>query len=235
MRRIVPVLLTLLAAAPAAAIDQWIVVEPPSPAPGETVTLDLRLGERWEGTERYHDPTTTTLFQHIWKSGRENLDGTPGEPPLARFTTAERPGVELVVHSAHAPKTVHHQRHSKAVIVVGDAPEGGELHLSEIGQRLEIVPQTDPVAIARRGGPCQVQILWEREPVDGVGVYAMPESDPKGGFTSGTTDEIGLVTLDLDRPGRWMIGVAYKTPCEDCGETEVERTWASLTLVAGGE
>jgi hypothetical protein len=42
----------------------------------------------------------------------------------------------------------------------------------------------------------------------GVQVRAVPEVDRDGGSRTATTDEIGLASFELDKPGLWLIEVA---------------------------
>ncbi|NIM60599.1 MAG: DUF4198 domain-containing protein, partial [Acidobacteria bacterium] len=89
-----------------------------------------------------------------------------------------------------------------------------------------IVPQTDPVLLARDGGRLEVQVLFEREPLAGVNLLAMPKRDPMESIVTGVTDEIGVGSLDLPRGGLWLIQVNYKT-------RKKERFRSTLVLQAG--
>jgi uncharacterized GH25 family protein len=94
------------------------------------------------------------------------------------------------------------------LLVIDQAGTDNPIRWSELGQRLEIVPQSDPVKLARGGGKLEVQVLFEREPLAGARVRALPEADRSGGAKMATTDEIGLASVVLDRPGLWLVEVA---------------------------
>lgn len=201
----------------ARAAELWIQPEPLSPQPGQEVRLRLFRGEPFAGEEQPFHGASTGRFQRIWKSGRANLKSSNGSKPVGRFR-AKKAGVQLV---AFTPK--QGGNYCKAVIIVGKAEPGDPLRWSEVGHRLEIVPQTDPVLLAHRGGDLEVQVLLEREPLAGVRVRAHPAAAPANGTRRAVTDEIGLATLKLDRPGPWMVRVEQRNGLS-----------ATLVLAAGG-
>ena len=209
------------------AADLWIQPDPAKAQPGKRVDLRLYEGSPFGGEELPFKPDEATLFQRLWKGGRVNANNPEGSKPAARFNP-DRPGVHMVVYSSAAG-----DRFCKAFVVVGAAPEGDPLRWSELGQTLEIIPQTDPAILARAGGTLEVQILFDREPLAGARVTAIPEADSEAGPRSKITDEIGVVRFRLDRPGRWMIRVAHRGPCEGCGEKAPESFAATLVLAAG--
>ena len=119
--------------------------------------------------------------------------------------------------------------HAKALVIVGDAAASSPLRWSELGQRLEIVPQSDPVQLIRGGGELEVQVLWEREPLAGVSVEAVLRDGARQAAQVATTDEIGVVRFDLQRRGFWVICVEH-----DAGFGDGALASATLTLAASG-
>lgn len=204
----------------------WIAAEPFDPRPGDEVTLRLMRGGPFAGLEQDDHEDRGVRFQHLWKSGRANLD-LGGGRPVARIRPAE-PGVHLIAYSSTAGGR---ERYAKAILVVAGAESGGPLRWSELGQRLEIVPQTDPVELLRRGGRFEIQLLWEREPLAGATVLAVPRSAPRTDPQQSLTDEIGVATFDLGED-LWMIGVTHRGPTGDRSSPGVDST-ATLVLPAG--
>jgi hypothetical protein len=200
-----------LPSAAAAAGAQWLVPEPATAEKPCEIVVRLFDGEPFDGEERPFARGEGVIFQRVWKSGRAGLDKSGG-----RFSV-ERPGVQLIGYGSPASGD-----YCKALVVVGDAGRGDPLRYSEMGQRLEIVPQSDPVVLLEGGGRLELQVLFEREPLAGVVVRAIPQDDPAGGVLKARTDEIGLVDFALDRSGLWMIAV------------EKETLSATLVLMAGG-
>ena len=194
----------------------WISLEPSTAEAGERVAVRLMYGDGFGGREQPFRDETGVRFQHLWKGGRADL-GIVGGMPAARLLPAE-PGVHLVSHGSAAATP---EQYTKALLVVAGATAGSPLHWSELGHRLEIVPQTDPVELLARGGTLELQVLWEREPLADATVSAIARANP-GSVLRARSDEIGLVSFELDRPGTWLIQVAREG-----------RAHASLTLVAG--
>jgi hypothetical protein len=205
----------------------WIAAEPVDPRPGDEVAVTLMHGGPFAGVEQDYHEDRGALFQHLWKNGRANL-GVEGGSPAARIRPSE-PGVHLLAYGSAAGGREHY---AKALLVVAGAVAGGPLRWSELGQRLEVVPQTDPVDLLRRGGRLEIQVLWEREPLAGATVLAVPRSAPRTAPQQSVTDEIGVATFDLDREDLWMIGVAHSAPTEDRRSARVDST-ATLVLAAG--
>jgi hypothetical protein len=223
---VLPLLGTTFFATPCAA-DLWIQPDPVRVQSGTTVDIRLYEGSPFGGEELPFKPDDAILFQRLWKGGRVNAINPEGSKPAARFTP-DRPGVHMAVYNS-----AEGDRFCKAFVVVGAAAEGDPLRWSELGQTLEIVPQSDPAILARAGGTLEVQILFDREPLAGARVTAIPEVDSAAGARSKITDEIGVVRFRLDRPGRWMVRVAHRGSCEGCGESAPESFAATLVLAAG--
>lgn len=175
---------------------QWLVPEPATAEPPSEIVVRLFEGEPFDGKERPYAEGREVLFQRVWKSGRVGLGNGGGS------FRVDRSGVQLVGYGSEATGD-----YCKAIVVVGDVGEGDPLRYSEMGQRLEIVPQSDPVTLLKRAGRLEVQVLFEREPLAGVVVRAIPEKAPGDGALRARTDEIGLVDFALDHSGLWMIAV----------------------------
>jgi hypothetical protein len=189
----------------AAAAEVWIASIPASPQPSEEIRVVVMEGRPFDESAR---PLVLrdSRFQRVWKQGRQDLPVRDDGRQASEFV-AQRPGVQLVAFSNR--RTSGGTDFCKALVVVGDAAPNDPVHLSEVGHRLEIVPQTDPVTLLRSGGRLQVQLLLDREPLAGTTVRAIPAADPDGGVQSARTDEIGLADLKLNGSGRWMIHVDH--------------------------
>lgn len=226
------VALLALHASLAGGADYWLLAEPAGPRPGQTVEVRWMSGAALRGEPRPYAAKQAVLLQRLARNGRVNLDGAEGET-LTRFK-AGGPGLELIVYNARSATAPEPDIFCKALLVVGDAGESDPLRWSELGQRLELVPQTDPVKLARGDRAFELQVLFEREPLAGARVFAVPDGAPVDGRKRSVTDEIGLARFELDRPGRWMVLVEHEAPCGDCAETRSPRRWfASLVFSTG--
>lgn len=210
-----------LLAAHAGAAERWLEVEPIAPRAGNGIVVRILEGEPFAGTVTPVLESDDVLFQRIWRAGRVNLAGGSSGAAAARVTVSE-PGTQLIVFGDPASG-----RYCKAITVVGNAPADDPLRYSEVGHRLEIIPQSDPVTL-RKGAELELQVLFEREPLAGARVTALPEAAPREGLEAAITDEIGLARLKLTRAGRWMVRVRHR-PGGGSGTIA-----ATLMLNAGG-
>jgi hypothetical protein len=211
----------VLALAPAGAATLWLEPDPVTPAAGQQVELRLMLGDRFAGEERAIDGEAVVAFQRLRKNGRDNFSRDDGTRPAASYETGGD-GVEIVTLTWQGKTGGYY---CKSVQVVGDAEPGHPLRYSETGQRLEIVPQTDPVKLSRDGGTLEVQVLYEREPLAGVRLLALPRGAAADEHIIAITDEIGVAKFDLTRAGLWLVELAYKH--------EGVRSRSTLVLRAG--
>ena len=217
VQRLLLLSVLLLGATSSAAEELWIVPEPLSPAAGEEVRVRLMAGQAFAGRELSVADAGAARFQRVWKNGRVNLSVDEDGAMDTRFRP-EAAGIQLIAFSSEpmrSDKSETETRFCKALVVVGKPEAGSPLRWSELGQRLEIVPQTDPVLLLERGGRLELQILFEREPLAGVRVHALPGSAPQGGGKRARTDEIGLTRFSLDRPGPWLIRVEHRARAKD--------------------
>ena len=122
-------------------------------------------------------------------------------------------------------------RYAKALIVTPGAKPDLATSGRLLGQRLEIVPEFDPVAIALRRGSIRVRVLYEGKPLAGATVFAMPRSDPQAGRLEEITDAAGKAAFVLDQPGVWMVKVIWMVPGTQGAEWE--SSWGSLVFLAG--
>jgi len=209
-----------LAALPASAAEPlWLNPLPSEPQPGETVALELRRGSPPGDSIPYED-RQTVRFQLLTGQGRRNLAG----PRL----TMERAGVQIVSYDG----TIGGEDlFAKAVLVVGQPDPGAPLRYSELGQRLELVPQTDPVLLTRDDRKLEVQLLYEREPLADTVVMA---SRVGGGTLRRKTDEIGLARFYPLESGLWIVSAEFRGRCEECDAPKMRTSVVTLSIVVGG-
>ena len=212
--------------------DVWIETDPRLPQAGDTVRVVLMQGSGFSGSELPAAQWNMDRLQHVWKSGRTNL-AAAGK---LQFEIDEA-GAQLVAFSSKPQRKARGDeaitRFCKVLFMAGGAAVGGPLHYSEVGQRLEIVPQTDPSAMRERG-TFEVQILFDREPLAGQNVRAISHDAPAGDEQRAATDEIGVARLHFDRAGAWLIKVEHRVRCSNCGSTGRERLASTLVLDTGG-
>jgi hypothetical protein len=122
-------------------------------------------------------------------------------------------------------------RYAKVLIVTPGAKPDANTAGRVLGQKLEIVPEFDPVEVARKRASVRVQVLFEGKPLAGASVFAMPENDPQSGLIEAITDAKGRTAFALDRPGTWMVKLVWVVPGNQGADWE--SGWGSLVFQAG--
>ena len=103
--------------------------------------------------------------------------------------------------------STYSQQFAKSLIMSG---KGEAVNLSHnFGQKLEIIPLTNPYAITNnRGGEMLLKVLFNGKPVQHKKVFAMYEGYSTNDYASCTvsTDENGVARLRIDHWGTWAPG-----------------------------
>jgi hypothetical protein len=204
------VMAALAQASAARAQGLHLSTEPARPTAGTEIRVTLSRGMPFAGEVLSADAARGVRLQRLWRSGRSDLEPDPATG-VARFRATE-PGVQLVAFGPRGDGGGSGEVASfgKALVVVGGTASNAAIWRSELGQELEIVPETDPVTLAESGGSLQVQVLFDREPLAGATVVAVAESPAGDSYLRSLTDTLGRARFDLDRPGRWLVHLAHK-------------------------
>jgi uncharacterized GH25 family protein len=268
MRHLRPVglatLLGLASVAPLQAHDFWIEPSTFTPAPGQRISLRLRVGERWRGDLLPRDPGLLKRFLSVGPGGEMPVPGRDYAEP-AGVLTVPAPGLYTVVYESHrsplaleagkfeeylkqegleavsawrarrgergaAVKEVF-SRCAKSLLAVGGGPPG-EGYDRILGQRLELVPEANPYALAA-GGTLPMRLLYGGRPLAGALVAALPKDRPQAAV-SARSDAAGRVRLRLDGPGVWLVKAVHMVAAPKETAADWESLWASLTFQLPG-
>jgi uncharacterized GH25 family protein len=154
-------------------------------------------------------------------------------PPADFLSYLQEEGLDHVAAARHAagqdqaPGRERYQRFVKTLLLAGakaDATFG-----VPTGQRLEIVPDTDPLA-ARAGGRLAFTVQFEGRPLPGASVRAWHRRGTAVDILKGQTGADGTVGFTLPDAGPWMISVVHMVPLRDVPGLDWESSWASLTF-----
>jgi uncharacterized GH25 family protein len=126
--------------------------------------------------------------------------------------------------SAEGAKEVF-SRCAKALLAVTNGTGPGYDRV--FGQRLELVAEKNPYALAA-GGELPVRLLYEGKPLAGALVMALQRGRPDK--VTARTDAKGRATLKLDHPGFWLIKAVQMIPAAPDAAADWESFWASLTF-----
>ena len=250
-------LLWALSAPALLAHNFWIEPTTFTPAVGQRVAVRLRVGVELQGDPVPRDPNLIKRFVAVGPSGEAPVPGVPNTEPAgfemfsapglytivyesgrspvemeaAKFEQyLKEEGLETVAaararqdKSAAGAKEVF-SRCAKALIAVGGPGSG---HDRVFGQRLELVAEKNPYALAG-GGELPVRLLYEGKPLAGALVMALQRGRPDK--LTARSDSKGRVILKLDRPGFWLIKAVHMIPAPADAGADWESLWASLTF-----
>ncbi len=126
----------------------------------------------------------------------------------------------------------YYSRCAKSLISVGPGPAAGadrSVYDQPLGYPLELIPRANPYALVP-GERLPIALFYKGRPVEGVLVIAFTADQPAGRFQARTSPD-GLVTLPLDRAGRWLVKAVHMiaVPATDPA-ADWESFWASLTF-----
>jgi len=242
------VVFSLLAAGPALAHDFWIEPSSFTPAPGELVTVTLRVGERLEGETVPRNDALIERFAAIDAHGDSPVRGLDGQDPAGVMRPAGAGGSLIVYRSLRSrggrdpatcaaylargrrPKVKAgpevFSRCAKALVAVGG--KGSAAFTRPAGLRLEIVPEADPYGLAP-GSSLPVRVLFEGKPVGDVLVVALDLSSADRPQRI-RADSAGSARVSLPRPGMWLIKAVHMIAAPPGAGAAWESLWASLTF-----
>lgn len=123
------------------------------------------------------------------------------------------------------------RRYAKALLKVGGRSDATSL--AAVGQKLEIVPLTDPLA-GRAGDPLRFEVRLDGRPLSSVLVKAWHR---RGGQTTAiraTADSLGRVQFELPFAGVWMLNTVHMVPVAGIPDLDWDSFWSSLTFELSG-
>ncbi len=141
--------------------------------------------------------------------------------------TAEKPGRE------------RYRRFVKTLFRVGDASGSGDsataaapdmTYAARAGQRLEVVPLSDPSRLAP-GNALGIRVFFEEKPLAGALLKAWYKRDGQTMIIRSTTAADGAASFNLPYSGVWMISVVHMVPAIGVKDIDWDSLWGNLTFV----
>ena len=242
---------------------------------GDTVRLDLRVGEFFEGEQMgFSAPQTASLRQYS-ASGGKDLRGLLPPPSQGAVPTLNLPlpapgsylfafdsqpnqislpadrfhaylhdeGLDFIktqreaAGTAEKPGRERYRRHVKTLLRAGDAANAGATTASaadktfatRTGQRLEIVPSNDPLAM-KPGDALGVQVLFDDKPLAGALLKAWNRQGGQTLIIRAKTAADGKATFNLPYAGGWMISVVHMVPAKGASDIDWDSLWGNLSF-----
>lgn len=244
----------LLPGRPAAAHDTWVQTNTNVVRVGDTVHIDLMLGNHGNGHRDFRlagkaDPGASTL-EVIDPDGRrydlkERLIDT-GYTPQDGYWTAqfagERPGLYVVAHTfdkvmSYAPE--RSVESAKAFYLVSRSmdrvPMVSRGFDRPVGHTLELVPATNPVTPMGPGTPITVRLLYRGKPLAGEHVSFIPRgatvkegTDPR---YDRTTDAAGRASFTPGESNYYLVAAHHREPGEKGPGYDFTLYSATLTVL----
>jgi uncharacterized GH25 family protein len=253
----------LLAAAPLAAHDFWIVPSACTPAAGSPLALRLRVGPG-AGDPVPREPERIKRFALVGPGGEEPVRGVAGTDP-AGYARVAAAGLYLVAY-ASAPTRLDLPAEKFEEYL---AQEGLE-RVSELRRRRgqsatpsrEVYSRCAKSLLAVGGGGAgsgydralgldlelvpeknpyalasgaelPVRLLFHGKPLAGAQVVAILKRQPEERVAA-RSDAAGRVRLPLAHGGFWLIKAVHMVPTAAGTEVDWESFWASLTFELPG-
>lgn len=126
-----------------------------------------------------------------------------------------------------APSRERYRRHIKTLISVDGKSDGTALQRT--GQRLEIVPASDP-AVGHAGDTLAFRLLFDDKPLAGALVKAWHKKDGQTMLIRVRADADGVTRVALPVAGIWMLSVVHMLPVKNDPAVDWESFWGNLTF-----
>lgn len=112
-----------------------------------------------------------------------------------------------------ATKSTAYEKFAKAIVPVGGSDAGFD---AVVGQRLELVPLTDPATI-KVGQDMDVKVLLDGQPTPAVvlATYDGFTKNPNSYAYYTETGDTGVAKVRITHPGLWMVRTESKGPATD--------------------
>lgn len=142
-------------------------------------------------------------------------------------------GLDSVIRQREAEGTAttaareRYRRNVKTLLRVGGKSDGTYAALT--GQRLEIVPSTDPLAKAP-GDTLAFTLFFDSKPLPNALAKAWYKHDGQTLIIRARTGNDGKVSFTLPFAGTWMISVVHMIPVTDSTEFDWDSFWGNLTF-----
>jgi hypothetical protein len=128
---------------------------------------------------------------------------------------------------SETPGRERYRRNIKTLVQVG--ARGDATFAARTGQRLEIMPRSDP-ARAHSGKPLAFTLLFDARPLPQALVKFWHRSGDRVQVLSATTDRNGQVAFTPSEPGTWMASVVHMIPVTDSPAHDWDSFWGNLTF-----
>lgn len=251
-------LLALLGAASLRAHDFWIEPSTFRPAPGQRVTVRLRVADHFPGDPFPRNSARIERFAVLGDGAEAAIQGAEGVDPAGYMVAT--PGLKILIYDSNhasvelaAEKFEHHlaeqglekiselrrkngrsaspgrEIYSRCAKALVAVGNGpGEGYDRRAGLPLELVPEKNPFLL-KPGEELSLRLLYQGKPLAGAWVQARNPRRAEESV-SGRTDQQGRLRLRLASGGFWLVKAVHMVPAPKESGADWESFWASLTF-----
>ena len=156
--------------------------------------------------------------------------------------------MRIAAGTATEPGRERYRRYVKTLVraIAATQPAAGQLaalaakdmtYAIRTGQRLELVPLSDPLAMAP-GDALSLQVLFDGAPLAGALLKAWNKGDGEPGnkregqtvIVRATTAADGKVVVNLPYAGAWMLSVVHMVPAVGVKDIDWDSLWGNLSF-----
>jgi uncharacterized GH25 family protein len=130
-------------------------------------------------------------------------------------------------NTTRTPSRERYRRHIKTLITV--AGKADDTVLMRTGQRLEIVPITDPQR-RHAGDTLAFQLMFDGQPLANALIKAWHKADRQTMLIRTRSDADGMTRLMLPSAGTWMLSVVHMLPVKNDPAFDWESFWGNLSF-----
>lgn len=139
---------------------------------------------------------------------------------------------------AEKPGRERYRRFVKTLLRVSAAPNTVEqsslaapdmTYATLVGQRLEILPLTDPLAMTP-GDALSIRVIFEGKPLQGALLKAWHKQGNQTLIIRARTSADGTASFNLPYSGAWMISAVHMVPALGTKEFDWDSLWGNLTF-----
>jgi hypothetical protein len=250
--------MALIGAEPAFCHDFWIEPEQFRPEPGLTLDVRLREGVDFKGNTLPFIPDWFSDFSKVTAAGRSPVESMTGDDPAATITTQEgalllgyrsnrnfvsleadkfnnylkEEGIEFIREQRIAlgqdndPAPEYFIRCAKVLIQSGKSKE--HIYKTELGYILELIAENDPYLL-RPGDELIFRLIYRGKPAANLLVQAFTRENPELRQRI-RTDSAGRATIQLTKPGVWMVKAVNIQPIIGDPKAAWQSYWASYVF-----
>lgn len=208
-------------------------------SPGDTIACDLCFGHNMKSDRAVKIEKVTPVVSGTWGKNNAFEVSVAENHLLMQFTPAVEGyhtiGVEYDGGILNLPHPGleglnYYQQYTKTIIHVGNCHAEYDLI---IGHELEIIPLS--YRRYKVGEHILLKILYDRFPLPDVTVYGI-HIDNRDSPVEMTTDQEGIVDIELETSGKWMFKVGHRDPEKSVkGLYDKKVMTATFTIMDVGE